>query len=128
MGLITGCRLIHGWTVVRAAVAGMVAAAAVPALLALVAGVPEAAWLMLPLMPVCFLAALPLGALAGRLAAVPYPARTAGYGWLLALVAGEALAWLPTGYDVGGRVIIVGPFLALLALPVTFAVTAGFTS
>ncbi|GAA3792863.1 hypothetical protein GCM10022226_10150 [Sphaerisporangium flaviroseum] len=90
--------------------------------------VPELAWLSLPLMPVYLLLALPLGALAGRLARVPRPGRTAFHGWLLALVVGEVLAWLPSGYDGGARAVVVGPFLALFALPVMLAVVAGLTT
>ncbi|MEU7989499.1 hypothetical protein AB0B56_32005 [Streptosporangium canum] len=120
------CRLINISRVVRAVITGLVATAGVFALLVL--SIPTLSWLALPLMPVYLLLALPLGALAGRLAGLSRPCLTVANGWLLALVAGEVLAWLPSGYDAGARAFVVGPYLALFALPVGLAVVAGLTS
>lgn len=128
MELITTCRLISRSRVVRAAITGLAATAGVFALLTLSTNIPTLAWLMIPLMSIYLLLALPLGALAGHFVGLSRPCLTVANGWLLALVAGEALAWLPSGYDAGGRVLVVGPFLTLFALPVGIAVVAGITS
>ena len=78
------------------------------------------------LMPLYLLLALPFGAVANRLVKLPAPGRTATLGWLIALAAGEMLAWLLPfeEYDAGARIIFVGPLLALLVLPVGFALMA----
>ncbi|GAA5768139.1 hypothetical protein Aros01_04647 [Streptosporangium roseum] len=128
MALIMTCRLINRSRVVRAAITGLAATAGVFALLMLSTTIPTLNWLTLPLMPIYLLLALPLGALAGRLAGLSRPCLTVANGWLLALVAGEALAWLPSGYDAGARAFVVGPYLALFALPVGLAVVAWLTS
>ncbi|MEV4181493.1 hypothetical protein AB0J28_08610 [Streptosporangium canum] len=112
--------------VVRAVITGLAATAGVFALLML--SIPTLNWLALFLMPVYLLLALPIGALAGRLAGLSRPCLTVANGWLLALVAGEVLAWLPSDYDAVARALIMGPSLALFALPVGLAVVAGLTS
>ncbi|WP_433258191.1 hypothetical protein ACQPYK_22740 [Streptosporangium sp. CA-135522] len=113
-------------------ITGLAATAGAFALLMLSATIPTLNWLTLPLMPVLMpvylLLALPLGALAGHLSGLSRPCLTVANGWLLALVAGEVLAWLPVGYDAGARAFVVGPYLALFALPVGLAVVAGLTS
>ncbi|GAA4965632.1 hypothetical protein HD597_005486 [Nonomuraea thailandensis] len=127
MALITTCRSILKSRIVWAGTAGVATTGAVVGLVALVNRIPQMLWLIIPLMPVYFLLALPLGALAGRLVGLPRPGGTTCYGWLVALIAGQALAWLPGGFDTAARIFVVAPALALFILPMGFAVAAAFT-
>ncbi|MET7338243.1 hypothetical protein [Nonomuraea sp. NPDC005650] len=126
MALIMTCRSVCGAGVVRGFAAGMAATVSVLAAIALAGEIPELLWLTPALMPLYLLLALPIGALASRLAKLPAPGRTATSGWLIALAAGQVLAWvLPSGgHDAAAGIFVLGPSLALLVLPVGFALVA----
>ncbi|MEV6037555.1 hypothetical protein AB0L65_40835 [Nonomuraea sp. NPDC052116] len=126
MALIMTGRSVCGARVVRGFAAGLAAAVSVLVAIALAGEIPELLWLTPVLTPLYLLLALPMGALANRLVKLPAPGRTATSGWLIALAAGQVLAWvLPSGgYDAVARIIVLGPSLALLVLPVGFALMA----
>lgn len=120
------CRSVYG-AGARGLASGVAATASVLAVIASAIQVVPVLALFTPLlMPLYLLLALPFGAVATRVAKLPAQGRVASSGWLVALAAGEVAAWLlpVDSDDPSTRIVVVGPSLALLVLPVGFALMA----